>query len=101
VGRLPFQIPLGWLKTKNLKAPGFICVQSWDEARKEMLGFATTQADYPITGTTEWTEVKTILSVPEGTAMVVVRAGIAAPENNGGKIWIDDITIEKEPSPGS
>jgi len=29
--------------------------------------------------------------VPDGTIDVIFRAGIASPENKGGKVWFDDI----------
>ena len=68
-------------------------VQCWDENNK-MVGFFTTQRTYQIQGTTNWTEVKTDFTVPEGTKEVRIRAGITSPENNGGKVWFDDIKIE-------
>ena len=60
-----------------------------------MLGFATTQRDYPVSGTSDWTKVRTAFTVPEGTAEVRIRAGIAVPENIGGKVWFDDIDIRE------
>ena len=86
----------GWVKTEDLSGPAFVVVQCWDKERKEMLGFATTQQDYPLTGTTDWTLVKTTFTVPEGTEEVRLRAGIAAPENIGGKVWFDDIHISRK-----
>jgi hypothetical protein len=83
----------GWVKTNNLKKPTWIVVQCWDENNK-MVGFFTTQRTYQIQGTTNWTEVKTDFTVPEGTKEVRIRAGITSPENNGGKVWFDDIKIE-------
>ncbi len=83
----------GWIKTLNCKELAWIVVQCWDENYK-MIGFSTTQQTYQIKGTTNWTEVKTDFTVPEGTKEVRIRAGIASPKNNGGKVWFDDIKIE-------
>ena len=84
----------GWIKTLNLKKPAWIVVQCWDDNYKKIISFSTTQREYQIQGTTNWTLVKTNFTVPEGTKEVRVRAGIASPENNGGKVWFDDIKIE-------
>jgi len=83
----------GWVKTENLGEPIWLLAQCWNEARDNMLGFATTQKDYPIKGTSDWTRVGTVFTVPEGTAEVRVRAGVATRENRGGKGWFDDIQI--------
>ena len=83
----------GWVKTKNLKKSAFIVVQCWDTNSK-MISFSTTQREYPIQGTNNWMLVKTDFTIPAGTKEVRVRAGISSPENNGGKVWFDDIKIE-------
>jgi hypothetical protein len=85
----------GWIRTENMTGPAWIVVQSWNAAMDEMLGFASTQQDYAVTGTTEWTQVGVVFSVPEGTAEVRIRAGVAAPENNGGKAWFDDLRVRE------
>ena len=58
-----------------------------------MLKFSTTQADYPFTGTFEWQEIGTVFTIPKDTYKVVLRAGIAAPGNNGGQAWFDELRI--------
>ena len=83
----------GWIKTENLAATAVIMVQFWNEEKSAMLGFATTQMDYPITGTSDWTQVGIVFTVAEGTAEVRVRAVVAAPDNNGGKAWFDDLRV--------
>jgi hypothetical protein len=85
----------GWVKTENLHGPAWICIQLWNNAKSKMLGFATTQQDYPITGTSDWTKVRTVFTVPAGTAEVRIRAGIASPENNGGQAWFDDLRVRE------
>jgi len=83
----------GWIKAEDLNGPAWICIQSWDEAKSKMLGFETTQRDYPVTGTTDWTQVGTVFTVPAGTAEVRIRAGIATPDNRGGRAWFDGLSI--------
>jgi len=83
----------GWVKAEKLNGPVWICIQCWDEAKTKMLGFNTTQGDYPITGTTDWTQVGTVFTVPAGTAEVRIRAGIATPDNRGGRAWFDGLSV--------
>lgn len=83
----------GWIKTENVSTTAVIMLQFWVERFTTMLGSATTQRDYSITGTTDWTKVEVVFTVPEGTGAVVIRAGMAAPDNRGGKAWFDDLRI--------
>jgi hypothetical protein len=82
-----------WLKAHNLKSTAFIVVQCWDGKFAKMLSFATTQMDYQVTGTTDWIQVKTTISMPVETGRVMILVGIRAPDNRGGKAWFDDIRI--------
>ncbi|MFA7418620.1 MAG: carbohydrate binding domain-containing protein [Melioribacteraceae bacterium] len=83
----------GWIKTKDLKESAWIVVQFWGENQK-WLGMNTNQSMQPVKRTTDWTLVRYDFTVPEGTKEVRIRAGIAAPIDNGGKVWFDDIKIE-------
>jgi hypothetical protein len=85
----------GWVRAENLTSPAFIVAQCWDGAKSKMLGFATTQRDYPVTGTSDWTQVATVFTVPDGTGEVRIRAGMSAPENRGGRVWFDDIRVRE------
>ncbi len=89
----------GWIKTRNANKGVSICVQSWGAKSEKILDFATTQENYPITGTTDWTEVKTTFSVPEGTEKVRVRAGLSATDNRGCTVWYDDIQVREIEAP--
>ena len=86
----------GWIRAYNLDASPVIVVQCWDSTFTKMLGFATTQRDYEVTGTTEWTQVKATISVPAETGRVMLLAGVRAPDNRGGRVWFDDIQITRE-----
>jgi hypothetical protein len=86
----------GWIKTQNLKETAFIVAQFWDSSRVGLVGMATTQNVSPVVGTEDWTMVKTEFQVPENTAIIRIRAGIATPANIGGKVWFDDIDIAKK-----
>lgn len=89
-----------WIRGRDLEEPAWVCVQCWDETMSKMIGFETTQKDYPLTGTFEWKKAGTVFKVPEGTFKVVIRAGIAAPGNNGGRAWFDDLKIRALPEEG-
>ena len=85
----------GWIRAKSLSESAWICVQCWNDSKKKMLGFTTTQKDYPVTGTSDWTRVGTRFTVPEGTAEVRIRAGISTPDNRGGQVWFDDLQVRE------
>jgi hypothetical protein len=83
----------GWIKSHNLKSTAFIVVQCWDGTFAKMLAFATTLQNYKVTGTTDWIQVKTTISMPVEARKFMILAGIRAPDNRGGTVWFDDIQI--------
>ncbi|MBN2072308.1 MAG: carbohydrate binding domain-containing protein [Candidatus Krumholzibacteriota bacterium] len=83
----------GWIKTQDLKESASILVQCWDRGMKKRLGLVSTEHDYKVLGTSDWTEVKTTIKIPEGTWRVVILAGILGHANPGGKVWFDDISV--------
>jgi hypothetical protein len=85
----------GWIRTDSLAETAWIVVQCWNLEREDLVGFATTQADFPLRGTHDWTRVGLVIEVPQGTEQLRIRAGIAAPDNRGGKVWFDDIAIRR------
>jgi len=85
----------GWIKTENMTGPAWIVVQCWNDARDKMLAISNTAKDYPVKGTSDWTRVKLAIAVPDETSEVLVRAGVAAPENRGGRAWFDDIRVRE------
>ena len=84
---------LGWIKAENVNRPAFIMAQCWSADGKRILGGASTQTTFPVTGTTDWTRVSTRLTVPEGTSVVRIRAGLSSRDNLGAKAWFDDISL--------
>jgi hypothetical protein len=85
----------GWVRAENLNATAWIVIQCWNEAMDDLVALINTYENNPVTGTSDWTEVRTTFTVPEGTAEVRIRAGIATPENRGGRVWFDDISIRE------
>lgn len=83
----------GWIKTENLKKSAWIVVQCRDADHK-VIGFASNQKTHPVQGTNGWTQIKYDFTVPDCTVEVRLRAGIASPQDNGGKVWFDDIRIK-------
>jgi hypothetical protein len=82
-----------WIKAQDLKSTASIVVQCWDSAFTKMLGFASTQKEYQVIGSTGWVQVKTTISMPDDTGRVMILAVIRAPDNRGGRVWFDDIQI--------
>jgi hypothetical protein len=85
----------GWVKVENAKKTAFIMCQFWsgEGTERKMIGGATTQFSSPVTGTTDWTRVRTRLTVPEGTKELRIRAGLASEGNLGAKAWFDDVSL--------
>jgi hypothetical protein len=88
----------GWIKVENAKRPAFIVAQCWSKDGTRMTGFVTTQKTFPVQGTTDWTGVRTLLKVPEGTHIVRIRVGLSSQDNLGAKAWFDDISLVPVPS---
>jgi len=84
-----------WVRAEDLAETAWIVVQCWNLEFEEMVGFATTQGDHPVKGTTKWTRVGQVLEIPRDTEEVRIRAGIAAPDNRGGQVWFDDIEFRR------
>lgn len=82
----------GWIKTSNVANPAAIAVECMNADRKRV-AFASTQPSHPVTGTTDWTEVKTTIIVPPGTTEVRVRAGFSSAKNHGAQAWFDDLHV--------
>jgi hypothetical protein len=85
----------GWIRTDMLAETAWIVVQFWNLEYGEMVDFASTQSDHQLRGTNDWTRVHEEFEVPYGTEQVRIRAGIAAPDNRGGRVWFDGIAIRK------
>lgn len=83
----------GWVKTKNIKNSPFIDVQCWNDTK--IIGSASTTNGYSVTGTKDWQLIKTIFTIPKSTSKILIRIGIISSENNGGKVWFDDVQIRK------
>ena len=85
----------GWIKAEQLNETAWIVVQCWNLEYEEMVAFATTQTSHQVWRTTDWTKVGTVLEIPHGAERLRIRAGIAAPDNRGGKVWFDDIVLRR------
>ena len=85
----------GWVKALGLKESAFIAVQCWDRGMKNVLEYANTEHKTEVLGTTDWVRVATNFIVPEDTWRVVILAGIPGHSNPGGRVWFDDIKIDR------
>jgi hypothetical protein len=87
---------VGYVKTENIFRTPAIAVQCWNADFTEVVGFGTTEFNHNITGTTDWKKIKAKFKIPPGTFTLIIRALSVAPDNNGGKIWFDDISITRK-----
>jgi len=85
----------GWVKTEALTAPASLVMQCWNEDSSEQLAFASTATGYRLQGDTDWTRVWTVITVPEGTARLVIRALNHAAPGKGGTVWFDDLELHQ------
>lgn len=84
----------GWIKTTDLTGAAWIGALYADSSRTNLVEGKTSEIDYPITGTTDWTHVRAVFTVPPGTGEVLVRAVSAAPANGSGSVWFDDMQVK-------
>lgn len=85
----------GWIKTKKITNSPFIEIQFWNKKQNKLIAKVSTLTQYPITGTSNWHNVKTTFTVPEATTRALIIAGITSGGNVGGKVWFDDIQLKK------
>ena len=85
----------GWIKTREIKNSPFIEVQCWNNRGNKLIGRVSTENKYRITGTRNWQLVKTIFEIPKETTKVLILARVGSYENNGGKVWFDDIQLKR------
>jgi hypothetical protein len=83
----------GWMKCEDLTSTAALVLQCWSEGGDEMLAFATTEGDYRLTGTRDWTRAWTAITVPAETAHLTIRAVNAAAPGKGGAVWFDDLAL--------
>jgi hypothetical protein len=83
----------GWIKIENIRSSPFIEIQFWNKYSK--VGVVSTLHDNFFTGTTNWVQIKKLLSVPKGTTKIMLRAALQSSNNNGGRVWFDDIQIKR------
>ena len=81
-----------WVKTEDLMETAWIVVQFLD-SDQQFIDVVSTQPANNVVGTRDWTFVDVSFSIPVGTVVIVVRAGIAAPGSIGGEAWFDDFAI--------
>jgi hypothetical protein len=66
-----------------------VLVQFWD-IDDTFIGQASGVA---AAGQVDWSRVTDSFVVPDGTALIRVRAALRAPANAGGTVWFDDISL--------
>lgn len=85
----------GYIKTQNVKTTAFAVIQCWNRDLTQLLALSGTDFLFPVTGTRDWTKVQAGITIPSGTAYIMIRVGLRAPDNNGAKVWFDDFKLTK------
>ena len=82
-----------WIKTYGIKSSPFVEIQFWNK-RAEIAKISTIKK-YNLTGTKNWRLVNSIFKIPKGTNRVLILVGVSSTQNNGGKVWFDDIQFKR------
>ena len=82
----------GFIKTKEATEAA-IWLQCCTKRPWRVLHFATTSADYPRYGTSDWAPVEMRVTPPQGTDFITVRCVL----KGRGTAWFDAITVDDEP----
>lgn len=85
-----------WVKTKNLTRSAWIKIMFPDIFHHSFVLSASTLSSSRLTGTNDWKEIVLIFKIPPGTRRVLLKTGVDALSNQGGKVWFDDIQIYVE-----
>jgi hypothetical protein len=81
----------GYIRSEDV-TDAALWLQCWREGSQEVLRFATTSVGHSISGTVDWTQVKTSIVPPPETAFLTVRCVIAGK----GRAWFDDLQLVAE-----
>lgn len=83
----------GWIKTTGIKNSPSLEVQFFDQQENKLIGTISTKERFPITGTNNWKKVSIIFKIPPKVNKILLFAGVNGLDNDGGKVWFDDISI--------
>jgi hypothetical protein len=81
----------GYIRSKDVTEAA-LWLQCWRQGSQDVLRFATTSVDYPVSGTVDWTHVETSIVPPPETAFLTVRCIVAGK----GTVWFDDLQLATE-----
>lgn len=81
----------GYIRSKDV-TDAALWVQCWREGSQEVLRFATTSVGHSVSGTVDWTHVRTSIVPPPETSFLTVRCIIAGK----GTAWFDDLQLVAE-----
>ena len=81
----------GFVRTKDATEAA-IWVQCWQGGPARVLHVASTALNTPVTGTKEWTAVRTLVEAPLATDFIMVRCVLRGM----GTAWFDDVTLSEE-----
>lgn len=76
-----------WMKTSNVKKDAVSWVAFW-KRNGPLIGLSSMD-DRPISGTTDWQEIKSVTDIPNQPCIVVIGVALHGP----GEVWADDFRI--------
>ncbi len=83
----------GWIKTTGIKNSPSLEVQFWGQQENKLIGTISTKDRFPIVGTNNWKRVNVIFKIPPKVNKILLFAGVDGLDNDGGKVWFDDISL--------
>ena len=84
---------LGWIKTEGINNSPYLKLECLSKKTDNLLASLSTKSRDPVTGNTNWKRVDLMIKIPSGTDKVLLIAGVESKDNEGGKVWFDDISI--------
>ncbi len=82
----------GRIKTRDATEAALL-LQCWRRNSRRPLATVTTSVEYPTYGTKDWSRVEASLTVPDGTAYLVLRCLL----KGRGTAWFDDLRVDDRP----
>jgi|GEM_PF-2949121 hypothetical protein len=82
-----------WIKTKNIHTSPFITIECYND--KIIVGRASTKKISMKSGTQDWKMIGVKFKVPQSTNKILLLINVPGAKNYGGKVWIDDVDIQK------
>ena len=82
-----------WVKTKGIYKSPFVTIECYND--KIIVGRATTKKLNLKNDSQDWKKIGIKFKIPADTKKILLLINVPSEENAGGKVWIDDVDIQK------